>query len=570
MRKTFLKRYLSSKGLATFCFLTTFAATGAFAQDSAPTRSHRVNHLFGGPPANVHRLKSSASTKPALTMEQEEKYTKAVEKTVTAEKTLNLDIGMPELLVFKRPPVRIQIPNEQVASITTISETELSISPNAVGSTVLNIWFQHSDNPGGYEILSYLINVQPDASSRTRLEGAYLQLENELNYLFPNSNIELRVVGDKVVVRGKAKDVIEAAQIIRIVQTQSSSGSNGDMPLSSNLNIDLNNPSPQDLPAIKDFLVGGASNVINMLEIPAEKQVMLRVTVAEVNRIAARSIGFNFIFTDEDGDFTIQNNTGGVLGAGNLPFSYVGNHTFQASLRAMRGLNYAKTLAEPTLVTMNGVQASFSTGGSFPVPIVTGATADGLQGVSFQDFGVNLDFTPYTLDGDMIRMDIAGEVSSRDDGGGGQISNTEVPGLDVREFRTTVELKEGETLAIAGILQTERRQQSDNIPFLGDLPFIGNFFGNREVTSSEQELVVLVTPEVVTSLADEEVSPLPGFDSWEPDDIEFYLYGRMESRATEDFRSPIQNDFDRLRWHRLEQKFLFGPSGYHQSSTIDF
>ncbi|MGF1572232.1 MAG: type II and III secretion system protein family protein [Sumerlaeia bacterium] len=522
-----------------------------------------ANRLFAPPSAARPMNSSTASGIRSLTEDEEKKYSSTIKQKIATEKNLDLIIGRPQLLVFKSPPLRIQLADDEIATINTISATELSVTSVEPGTSVLNIWFEKEGSPYEAEVLSYLIRSFPDPEDRSRTEFMYQSLQNELNVLFADSDIQLISVGDKLVVKGKANDFVEAAQILRIVESQASTQSSMGIPFETNLDINFNDPDVSDLPKIRNYLISGSSNIINMLQVPAEKQIQLKVTVAEVNRSAARSIGFNFSLTNKSGIITTGNNTGNLLnGAANVPFSYVHDVNFQAALRALRNLNFAKSLAEPTLVTINGKEASFRTGGSFPIPVVTGNTSSGLQGVTFQNFGVNLSFTPYTLTDNKIRLMIDGSVTSRNEGGGGTIQQTNIPGLDERTFNTTVELNEGQTLAIAGILQTETRAQSTNIPFFGDLPLIGRLFGNSETTSQEQELLVLVTPEIVVPLDYNEVPPLPGSDSFEPDDLEFYLYGRMESRAPRDFRSPVQNDFDRLRWHRLEQVYLQGPSGY--------
>lgn len=495
------------------------------------------------------------------------RYSEIVSKTVQPETTLDLVAGRPRLLVFNARPVRIQIPDEQTAEYTLISDRELSVNGLKAGTTTLNVWFEKEGAAPGENVLSYLIRVVPDPEERSRREGLYKALEDEVNAAFPESEISLSMVGNKLVASGEAKDMFEAVQILQVLE-QNAPGSESAIPTGGPaLNFNINNPTAEELPAIRQYLLSGHPNVINRLVIPGEQQVMLRVTVAEVNRSAARSLGFSFQFIDDaPGIGTFANTTGGnPLGAGsNLAYSYLGDHTFRAALKALRENNLARTLAEPSLVTLNGQQANFRTGGSFPIPVVTGATSDGLQGVQFEDFGVSLKFTPWITDRDNIRLLIDTEVSNRDDAGGSSVGQTSVPGLDERTFSTTVELREGQTLAIAGILQSTYQATSSKIPFFGDLPIIGPLLGGQETSSSEQELVVLVTPELVTPLDKEQVAAavLPGHDAYEVDDWEFFFLGRMESRAPRDFRSVVQNDFDRLRHRRLEQVFIRGPVGH--------
>jgi pilus assembly protein CpaC len=200
-------------------------------------------------------------------------------------------------------------------------------------------------------------------------------------------------------------------------------------------------------------------------------------------------------------------------------------------------------LAEPNLVTLNGQTASFQAGGQFPVPQITGFTAAGLQGVAFVPFGVQLAFTPIVTDKDRIRLTVSAEVSTRDLATAQTVINgAGVPSLQTRNFQTTVELREGQTLAVAGLIQNNLGADSPRVPFFGDLPLVGPLFGVSHTSAGEQEIVVLITPELVHPLEPHEVPPLPGSDIFEPGDLEFYLLARLESRRYEDYRSPVRTD----------------------------
>ncbi len=511
--------------------------------------------------------RNSFGATPTVTEDAQRKFGSVVQKTIDVENTMDLVMDRPRLLLFKRAPVRVQIPSEEIARYTIISERELSVTGLKPGTTVLNIWFENESNAYEHEVLSYLLRVIPDPEERSRLEGVYKALENEINAAFPESLIQLSLVGNNLLVQGQAKDIVDAAQILMILE-QEAPGAPEDVPTPMpNVSFNFNDPTEADIPSIRSYVLGGHRNIVNRLRIPGEQQIMLKVTVAEVTRNAARSLGFSFNFIDDGPDIGRFSNTtaGSPTGASsNLIFSYFGDHTFQAALKALRNNNLARTLAEPSLVTLNGKPAQFRTGGSFPIPTVTGATSDGLQGVSFEEFGVDLSFTPFITDRDNIRLVIDTNVSSRNDAGGSTVGSTEVPALDERTFNTTVELREGQTLAIAGILQTQYSASSSKIPFFGDLPIIGPLLGGQESASTEQELVVLVTPQIIRPLEERELvaAGLPGADVFEPDDLEFYLLGRMESRAPRDFRAAAQTDFDRLRHRRLNQVFIKGPVGY--------
>jgi pilus assembly protein CpaC len=265
-------------------------------------------------------------------------------------------------------------------------------------------------------------------------------------------------------------------------------------------------------------------------------------------------------------NFGIPNIAGVAAGAGgfnNLPAA-LDNGQVRLAISALRTLNYARTLAEPNLTTMNGQPAYFHAGGQFPVPIVTGYTQAGLQGVNFVPYGVSLSFTPYITDRDRVRLNIAAEVSTRDLASGtANVGGTNIPNINTRNFTTTVELREGQTLAVAGLIQNNPGADSKRVPLLGDLPLIGRMFSFDRITAGEQELVILITPELVRPLECHELLPLPGSNLFEPSDLEFYLCGRLESHHLADHRSAVRTDVHRqLRYRQMENLYLPGPTGH--------
>jgi pilus assembly protein CpaC len=528
-------------------------------------------------------------------------YSQFVERFIDPDNTLDLVLNRPRLLILKETPKRIQVGSEDVATYNEITPKEITILGKQVGTTILNFWFADPKDPNKERILSYLVRVIPDPEAKERLERVYKALEEEINRNFPDSWVCLALVGDKLVVSGQAKDIAEGTQILRIIRANAP-GEADRIPVDRiDVTITPDALGPDGLPAqgLQNFLVAGGPNVINLLRIPGEQQVCLRVTVAEINRAAARSIGLNFSLTNNNGVTYFANRTGnitsstGAFGAGgtagqggagigqgigqglggnqfnqtggiaNLP-TLLDNGQVSLLINALRSMSYARTLAEPNLVTLNGKPATFQAGGQFPVPIVTGFTASGLQGVSFVPFGVQLSFTPYITDRDRIRLEIQAEVSARDNStpttniGGAQIS-----GLTSRTFQTTVELREGQTLAVAGLIQNNLGANSDRVPLLGDLPVVGRLWGFDRISAGEQELVVLITPELVHPMEPKEVPPLPGSDVFEPGDLEFYLLGRLESLRSYDYRSPVMTDLDRMkRYRRCEQLYIIGPHGH--------
>ncbi len=521
-------------------------------------------------------------------------FNRFVEKFIDPKNTLDLVEGRHRIMFLKQEPKRIQIGDETIATYNLIRPTEIIIVGRKVGTTVMNLWFTDPDDKKGEKekILSYLVRVIPDPELAERLQRVYEKLADEINEMFPDSFVKLRLVGDKLVVTGQARDIFEATKILQIVRANAPPEDPAKIPVESiNLQLRPGDPSfPGGLPGLESFLAAGGPNVVNLLRIPGEQQVMLKVTVAEINRQAARSIGLNFSITNNNGITVFQNNTGSIFGGGgagfggggggggqgvggqgagglginNLPVA-LDNGQINLAISALKNLNYARSLAEPNLVAMNGQTASFLAGGQFPVPVVTGFTFSGLQGVQFIPFGVQLTFTPYITDKDRIRLNVAAVVSVREPGTGAQIQGSFVSGLNTRNFQTTVELREGQTLAVAGLIQNNIGAESQRIPFLGDIPFLGHLTGLTRSTAGEQELVILITPELVHPMEPSQVPSLPGSDLFEASDLEFYLLGRIESRRGYDYRSPVMTDVHRMfRYHRCEQLYLTSPSGHEE------
>src|SRR5208337_5018841 len=286
---------------------------------------------------------------------------------------------------------------------------------------------------------------------------------------------------------------------------------------------------------------GAVPQIINLLRVAGSQQVMLKVRIAELNRTAMRRIGANFLGVDPHTGAIIGSSIAGATayqgtigqpgnlipgnalfgssslgpnGANSTVFGIFQDANFEFSLTALRQNGLLKILAEPNLVALNGQLASFLAGGEFPVPVPQ-VSASGVAPtitVRFREFGVRLGFVPYILDGDVIRLTVAPEVSNIDPtiavtlvAGG-----SPVPGLNTRKAQTTVELREGQTLAIAGLLQLTLNGETDRIPGLGDLPILGPFFSNTSSQRIEKELVVLVTPYLVEPMSHGQVPPTPG------------------------------------------------------------
>jgi pilus assembly protein CpaC len=531
-----------------------------------------------------------AGTKPPIgftpvpTKEEEQQRLKYDGGLRDPKYTIDLIQGQPRLWYLKDVPFRIQVADETIANYTIIGDTprELSLLGRRVGITVINLWFGDRTDLTKQTVLSYRINVLPDPEAKERLERMYRALEDEINRAFPDAQVCLFLVGDKVVLTGQVKDAIEATKILQIVRAnvrqdqgrRYGQGRASQLPLNAigPLGVPILNPEdPQAGLSLDDYIIRAETNVIDMLRIPGEQQVMLKVVVAEVSRSAARSIGLNWSITNDQGIRVFAQDTGGIAtgATSNLPV-ILDRGEIPIAIEALRSVNLARSIAEPNLVTLNGRPATFRAGGEFPVPVVTGATAVGLQGVSFVPFGVSVFFTPLISDKDRIRLQLNAEVSTRDvsigtniNTGAGIGGGTFVPGLNTRTISTTVEMREGQTLAIGGLLQMNLGGDTVRVPGIGDIPFGGQLFRRDKTSMSESELVLLVTPELVHPMEPKEVPPLPGSDYFEPGDLEFYLHGRLESIRPYDYRSPVMDDIHRMCAYRhCELLYFAGPHGH--------
>jgi len=265
--------------------------------------------------------------------------------------------------------------------------------------------------------------------------------------------------------------------------------------------------------------------VTNGLSIRDSHQVMLEVRFVEATRDAVKELGIGLL-TQRAGDFAFQSGStlanpvlSGVLQGG------FGRATLDTSIEALEEKGIIRTLAEPNLVSMSGETASFLAGGEFPIPV---PADDGQIGIEFRQFGVGLAFTPTVLDDGIINLKVAPEVSQLDNANAIRINGTEVPALRVRRANTTIELRNSQSFAIAGLLQNENSNRKTQTPWIGDVPVLGSLFRSTRYQKAETELVIIVTPRLVQPASDisELASPLDRLSV--PGDFESFIGGVLE------------------------------------------
>jgi pilus assembly protein CpaC len=298
---------------------------------------------------------------------------------------------------------------------------------------------------------------------------------------------------------------------------------------------------------------GNGINLINNLRVAGVQQVQLCVTVASVSRTEFRRMAFNFL-TDSKNFFlgstvgqAVANPTtvgvGGVfsvspalIGTPGLPNGAPTNvlfgiiHSkwgFLGFLQALRDEAVVKSLAEPTVTTLSGRPASFLVGGEQAIPVPAGL---GQVGVQFEEFGTRLNFLPIVLGNGKIHLEVEPEVSALDAAAGTTIQGTVVPGRVTQRVNTTVELEDGQTFVIGGLIEHRVTGATEKTPILGDLPFLGAAFSTKSYQEEEQEVVILVTPHLVDAEDCSQVATiLPGQETRTPDDFELFLEGILEA-----------------------------------------
>jgi pilus assembly protein CpaC len=344
----------------------------------------------------------------------------------------------------------------------------------------------------------------------------------ELFYIY-----DVHVFYDVSLLKRKLHDILPDEKDIFVFSTKDSITLSGTASSNENLN--------QALVLAKAFV--GDGKIINLLNTAGVQQVMLEVKVAEMQKRIINRLGINFnwikdtgefgisllgglstIFQDEDTgrmDILFSNDVSGLLRLEHEGNQWTGIFDF------LKGNQLIKVLAEPTLIALSGQTANFLAGGEFPIPAIDD---EGNIGVEFKPYGVNLMFTPTVMSEKRIAIKVQPVISELDFSISTSIGGAVVPGILSRSASTMVELGDGQSFAIAGILQESTRENLSKYPGLGDIPVLGTLFKSKSYQKNETELVIIVTPHLVKPLNMAEQS-LPTDFYIDPDDAEFYLWG---------------------------------------------
>ena len=396
---------------------------------------------------------------------------------------LDVEVGKAVLVDTAQPIERVAIGSSDVAEAAAVNPTEIMITGKGAGATSLIIW----DRRGGRQFFNVTVR-QNSGTQNDQLDAVRRELRNEL----PGQTIRVTYSNSNVFLRGTVADLNSSQRAVQIAST--------------------------------------AGKVVNLLSVNvprSDPQFLLKVRFLSVDRSRAISLGVNLFnlglgnavggtSTSQFGAPLIGNSSSsasssgaGVTGtAGSAAFASQGGIfaffpglNVGANITALEQENIVESLAEPNIMASNGKEASFLSGGEYPYPVVSG-TSGGLPAVSiqFQEYGIRLNFIPTLTPRGTIHLQVAPEVSALDYSNSVDISGFTVPGITTRRVNTEVELKDGQTFIIGGLLDKQITDEFQKIPFLGDIPILGKLFQSEQKTKNNTELLVMVTPEIVAPI----------------------------------------------------------------------
>lgn len=437
---------------------------------------------------------------------------------------LHLMVGRGELIQFERDLTRVVIAEPRIADAIVVSPREVMVNAKSAGRTTMVIW-ETGTIPARYNVDVHADTTDTDASMKEAL--AKLQ------------GITVAGNAEKLVLTGSVKDADEAKRLEAIASAHSKS-------------------------------------VVNLLKIPPPpdpQQILLQVKFASVDRAALSELGFNYFSRNDKSlgslstqqfqqprfsqlQFQDQQFANATINFADLLniFLFRPDLNIGGTIRALQGRNLLQILAEPNLIAIEGKEASFLAGGEFPFPTLTATTTGGAVApvitVQFKRFGIQLGFTPTLSSTGAIHLKVAPEVSALDFSNAVTLQGFMIPALSTRRAETEVVLKDGETFAIAGLIDNRVVQVLNRVPGLGDIPIVGNLFRSRSTKKTQDELLVVITPRFVKPLGPDETVKLP-----EP--LESFLPSSAEEKSKKDGKKKKEDARDK------NPQFV-GPTGHQK------
>ncbi len=476
---------------------------------SSPVRAQQDPPVFappsGGVPSGIQYPQGPdpgvrvPPTRPTMPQVIENKQGRQlVHRVQQANERVEMTSNTSLILAMDRNIPRLQVDNPDLLTLTPLSANQVQLHAKKNGITSVSLWDDQN------RLYTVEVSIRPDAKALTEL----------LKEQFPGAAIQVQPTNSGVILKGFVDRPEDVTKIVSIAQDE-------------------------------------YPKVINNLRVGGTPQVILHVKVMEVSRTKLRQLGVDFSALWNSGNSFFSSTAAGVgkltgvsqvvgagtqaitstVGAGgNAPTVALGivdqSSGFFLFISALQRNQLLKVLAEPTLVTVSGRPAYFLSGGELPMPIPQSL---GTISIQFRKFGTQVDFVPIVLGNGRIRLEVRPKISEIDPTIGTTLNNTTVPGFRTREVDTAVELMAGQTLALAGLIQTEVQSSVQGIPYLMDIPYVGVPFRYTTDTVNEVELLIMVRPELAEPLDCEQVPPVgPGMSTTQPDNCGMYFRGYTE------------------------------------------
>lgn len=432
--------------------------------------------------------------------------------------TLTVPINKSQVVNADRAIAKAMIGNDQIADILPLTDRSIYVLGKRIGTTSLTLY-----DARGRVIAVMDVAVGPDIET----------LQSQLKILVPGEDIQAHISNDSIVLTGMVSSPAAADRAVQLARTYVG---------------DYDDKGIRKSSDAKNGIDSSNDRVVNLISVGSSQQVMLEVTFAEVDKTSGKEFGISAFGSSRNGSFGSVTGNGTSLvpdptsGLGVLKLDQItgqagvftqtltlGSLSLQGILNALESKGMARTLAKPTLIALSGEKASFLAGGEFPIPVAQSGTLGNTRGatftVEFKTFGVSLAFTPTVLSDSTINMIVAPEVSEIDPSASLSINGISVPGLRTRRVSTTLELRDGESFAIAGLLQQDTKVNISQLPVLGSIPILGTLFRSTRYQKGETELLIIVTPRLVAPIKPSQVR-LPTDRVKDPNDVETFLLGQ--------------------------------------------
>jgi pilus assembly protein CpaC len=388
---------------------------------------------------------------------------------------INVLVGQSRVINFDKPIGRFSVSNPEIAEAVLVAPDQVLVNGKAFGQVNFIAWEQK-----GGRFLVFDVFVRTNLSL----------IDAQIRALFPSDDIRLSQANGSVVISGKVSDTKKGEQVEQVVQA-------------------------------------AGFKTVSMLTSPAKDaaQVQLQVRVAEVSRSRAKDVGGSLasanngtsVFSNPNGPASLDRADNGSMFstfAGSAVNLFLFNNAIntQAFIRALKTQGAIRELAEPNLIAMDGQQASFLAGGEFPVPFVSNNGERAMVTIMFKEYGVRLNFKPTIIDEDHIRLELEPEVSTIDFANGVKFDGFLIPALRTRRAKTGVELRDGQSFALAGLLDNSEVNSLSKVPVIGDIPLLGNLFKSKSFQKQETELMFIITAQLVKPVNRDDMPTMRGLD----------------------------------------------------------